>query len=184
VYLDSQSSIDSYYSLCQQEQIFAATAAVAGVVAYSTATALTGPLLWNGSGSTSNTSRVMAVLLGVSIGWTTAGSNTGVLGIATGIGQTSAPTSTTAITVSGNTFPGGKTSLCTPYNVGTVANAGGMFFGTHMVSATSTGGVADTFVALDGIIQIPPGTWAAVCGAAAYATMAYKATLVWAEIPY
>ena len=182
MYLDSQSSIDSYYSLAQQGQVFSAMSSVTAVVAYSTASALTGPLLWNGTGSTGNTSRVMAVLLGVSIGWTTTGA-TGVMGVATGIGQTSAPSSTTAITVAGNTLANGKAPVCNVYNVGTVSNAGTTFVGTHSISTAGTAAVG-CFVPLDGLIQVPPGCWAAVCGAAAIASVLYKASLVWAEIPY
>jgi hypothetical protein len=125
----------------------------------------------------------MAVILGLSVGWTTAPSASGTCGIVVGNQGATAPSSTTAITLSGNLRPDGKASGVTVYNKGTVANAGTAFHLTHSLSTAGTPS-DNIFVPVDGLIHVPPGYYASVCGNAAVASIVTAATLLWAEIPY
>jgi len=181
----NSSEADSYYQLVRDGKAFSALTSVTALVAFGTAAGIGGPLLWNNTGQgAAGGKRVMAVLLGLSVGWTTAPGGAGALGITWGSGQTSAPTSTTAITGVGNLRPDlSAAPLCNVYNVGTVANAGTTMVLTHEVS-TGTDTSKQIFVPLDGLIQVPPGCWAAVAGAAAIASMVAKISLVFAEVQF
>ena len=175
---------DSYYQLARAGQLFVATAVVTAPVKWTTAAGMGGPLLWNNTGNAAGGgSRVMAAIIGVGVGWTTAPGATGQLGLTWGSGQTSAPTSTTAIDGVANMYPGGSAPLCNTYRIGTVANAGVPFLATHSVS-TANGPATSTFETFDGMVQIPPGSWVSVAGAAAIATMVATISLVWAEIQF
>jgi hypothetical protein len=177
----------SFYDLARQGRIYTAFASVTAPVIYSTAAATGGPLLWNNTGpGAGNNSRVMAVILGVSCGWTTAPSASGVIGLTGNTGQSSAPTSTTAIdTVSNNIvgFSGSDTPTCNVYRVGTVTNAGNFFFPTHSVSTAGTPSDA-IWCPLDGLFIVQPGGWIAVSAAATATSMVGKIGLMWAEIPF
>ena len=170
----------SYYDLCRQGRVFSAFASVTSPVVYSTAAGTGGPLLWNNTGATN---RVLAVILAVSAGWTTAPGATGVLGVTGNSGQTAAPTTTTAITASANMYLGLGAPTCNLYNIGTVANAGNFFMPTHSMSTAATPS-DPTWQAIDGALIVPPGSWCAAAGAATLTTMVGKIGLLWAEIPY
>ena len=175
---------DSYYQLARAGQLFCATAVVTAPVKWTTAAGMGGPLLWNNTGpAAGGGARVMAVVIGVGVGWTTAPGATGQLGLTWGSGQTSAPTTTTAIDGVANMFPGGAAPLCNTYRIGTVANAGVAFLATHSVS-TANGPAASTLETLDGMVQIPPGSWVSVAGSAAISSLVATISLVWAEVPY
>jgi hypothetical protein len=181
----NSSEADSYYQLVKSGRVFIAQTAITGLVAYSTAAGIGGPLLWNNTGQAAGgLSRVMAVVIGLSVGWTTAPAAAGVIGLTFGTGQTSAPTSTATITGVANIRPDIESEpLCNVYNSGTVANAGEVLIETHQVG-TGTVSSQPLFVPLDGLIQVPPGCWAAVAGATAIATMVGQISLVFAEVPF
>ena len=178
----NSSYVDSYYQLAKMGQVFTANAVVTAPVAYSTAAGIGGPLLWNNTGpSAGGNGAVVALILGLSVAWTTAPAATGELGITWGSGQTSAPTSTTAIDGVACTLPGFSGPDCNVYRVGTVANAGSTILVTHSISTAGTPSQS-VFVPLDGLVQVPPGCWAAVAGAAAIASLVARISLVWAEV--
>jgi hypothetical protein len=181
----NSSEADSYYQLARAGQCFSALTSITGLVAFGTAAAMGGPLLWNNTGAAAGgTGRVLAVLLGLSVGWTTAPGASGALGITWGAGQTSAPTGTAAITGVANMRPDlAGAPACNVYNSGTVANAGTTIHLTHEVSTAAGNPSQPIFVPLDGLIVVPPGCWAAVAGAAAIASMVGKISLIWAEVP-
>lgn len=184
-FLDEASSASSYYKLTRGGQVFFANATVTSPVTYATAAGMGGPLLWNNSGPTGGGTgpRVMAVLLAVGVGWTTAPGSSGTLGITTG--QTAAPTSTTAIDGVSPANQGTQNARqCSVFRVGTVTNAGTSFIATHAISTAATP-VVPTIIPLDGLIQVPPGCWASICaGHVALTTMVGDLTLVWAEVPF
>jgi len=181
----NSSEADSYYQLARAGYVFSALTSVTGLVAFGTSTAIGGPLLWNNTGpGLAGGKRVMAVLLGLSVGWTTAPGAAGALGITWGSGQAAAPTGLTNITGVANVRPDlAAAPLCNVYNVGTVTNGGTSIHLTHQVS-TGTLPSQPIFVPLDGLIQVPPGCWAAVAGAAAIASMVAKISLLFAEVPF
>ena len=183
----NSSQADSYYQLAKSGQIFVANATVTAPVAFGTAAGMGGPLLWNNTGPAAGATgpRVMAVILGLAVGWTTAPAATGEMGITWGSGQASAPSSTTAIDGVACTLPGGAATKpqCNVYRVGTVANAGAAILVTHQVS-TTTPAATPVFVPLDGLVQVEPGCWASPAAAIAIATMVANISLVWAEIPF
>lgn len=181
----NSSEVDSAYQLARNGQLYVAVAAVTGMTVYSTAAGTGGPLLWNNTGVGVGTSKVLAIILGVAVGWTTAPGAAGVVGLTWGTGQTSAPTSTTAITGVGCTRPStNQTPACNVYNKGTVANPGVTFFATHEVEATATGGSAALYVPLDGAIIAQPGDWVSVAAGATISTMVSSISLVWAELTF
>ena len=181
----NSSRASDYYELAKDGLVFTALASKTALVAFGTTTAIGGPLLWNNTGPAAGGGpRVMAVLLGMMVGWTTAPAAEGVVGIAVGNGQTSAPSSTSAITgVANNRADLVAAPQCNVYTLGTVANAAVSLYPTHSVGTTSNDN-CPIFVPLDGIIQVPPGCWASPAGAAAISTIVAKIGLVWAEIPY
>lgn len=179
----NSSEADSYYALARDGKAFSALTSITGLVAFGTAAGIGGPLLWNNTGAGSS-KRVLAVLLGVSVGWTTAPAASGALGITWGTGQPAAPTGTVAITGVANLRPDlAALPLCSVFNAGTVVNAGTSILLTHQVS-TGTVAAQTIFEPLDGLITVPPGCWAAVAGAAAIATMVAKVSLIFAEVPF
>lgn len=177
----------SYLDLAKAGRVFCSLSSITAPNAYSTTTALKGALLWNGTGpleGSDNLSAVMAVILGVGIGWTTAPSATGVMGVAVGSGQTSAPSSTTQVTAVGNLRADVASNApgCGIYNGGTVTNAASAFLATHSIS-TAGAPSQPIWVPLDGLIVVPPGSFAVVAAQAAIASLVAEISLVWAEIP-
>src|SRR6267378_2944207 len=132
----NSSEADSYYQLVRDGKAFSALTSITALVAFGTAIATGGPLLWNNTGQgAAGGKRVMAVLLGVSVGWTTAPGASGAVGITWGSGQSVAPTSSVAITGVANLRPDfAGAPLCNVYNSGTVVNAGTTIHLTHEVS--------------------------------------------------
>lgn len=156
------------------------------MAAYTATAALGAPLLWNNSylplAKTGSPQGVMAVLLGFSVAWTTAPAASGTCGIAVGLQGETAPTSLTNISLAGNVKAGGRAPYCITYNKGTVANAPTAFHLTHSLSTAGTPSDV-VFYALDGLIQVPPTYYAAVCSSATLGTVVTAATLIWAEVP-
>lgn len=183
----NSSQADSYYELCREGRVWCALSLITGLPAYSATTAQGSPLLWNNTGQgLAGGQRVLAAILGVSVGWTTAPGASGAIGVTVGSGQAAAPTSTTAVDAVGNLNAAlaSTTPLCNVYQKGTVTNGGSTIFVTHEVSTAAGNPTTDVFQALDGIVQVPPGCWASIAGAAAIASMVGKISLVWAEIPF
>jgi hypothetical protein len=175
----------SYFDLAKNQQVFIATANVTAPVIYTTAAGTGGPLIWNNSGP-AGIKRVMAVLLAVGVGITTASGAASSLGITGNSGQTSAPTSTTAIDAQACSFVGGSTSVCSVYRVGTVATAGNFFmpFCALGTGALTVDNVDYMWHDLGGSIVVPSGSWAAVAAAATATSAVLQIGLMWAEVPY
>jgi len=176
----------SYFDLARRGQVFSALALVTAPVAYSTAAGTGGPLLWNNSAGTSSPKRVLAVLLAMGCGITTASTAATSLGITGNSGQTSAPTSTTAIDGVACTYMGGSLPLCNTYRIGTVANAGNWIQPTTAIGtgAVTLDNIDMAWVDLGGSIVVPPGSWASVAAVAVASTAVFQIGLMWAEIPF
>jgi hypothetical protein len=168
-----------YFEQASRRNIFRAHAIVTGMVAFSTAAATGGPLLWNSS-STAN-----AVLLAVGFGITTASGAAGAVGITGNTGQTSAPGTTTAIDSFGNGYIGGPPSAMNAYRIGTVTNAGAMFlpFAQVHTGALTVDSAAVNWFDLGGGIIVPPNAWASVAASTALTSAVMSVSLVWEEVP-
>lgn len=177
----------SYYDYASRGQVFCATANVTAPVIYTTAAGTGGPLLWNNTGKDAGgVSRVNAVLLAMGVSLTTASGAAGGLGITGNTGQTTAPSSTTAIDKVQNLYLGGAAPKCNTYRIGTPTNAGNFF--VPMISlgtgAVTVDNLDMTWVDLGGLIVVPPGGWASVAGAATATSAVVQVGLIWAEVPY
>jgi hypothetical protein len=173
----------SYFEKALLGQVFGASAIVTAPVIYSTAANTGGPLLWNNSGVLDKP--VNAVLLGVTCAVTTVSTVAAALGITGGSGQTSAPGSTTAIDTVANLKIGGPSPRCNVYRVGTPSNAGSFFL---PLLGLSTGALTVDnemlgLIHLEGMIIVPPGSWASVSASATASTAVAQIGLIWAEIP-
>lgn len=168
-----------YYENGVRGNIYMAQAIVTAPVIYTTAAGTGGPLLWNG------TSTVKASLLAVGWGVSTVSTVGAAIGITGGSGQTSAPTSTTAIDGRTSSLMGGPTSSCTPYRVGTVSTAGTflMPFGQLNTGALTTTPGQMNWIDLGGFIVVPQYGWVSVAASATASTTVMTACLIWAETP-
>lgn len=169
----------SYYDLAKQGRVFSAYGPITAPVIYSTAAGTGGPLIWNSSVS------VNVVILGMSMAVGTASTVATSLGICGGTQGTNAPTSTTAIGITGNALVGGPNSQVNVYRVGTVANASTFFVpfiqvGTGAITVTDS---QPCHVDLAGTFVVPPGKWVAIGAASTATTLVAQIGLIWAEIP-
>jgi hypothetical protein len=168
-----------YYEQAFNGRLFMAHAIVTAPVIYTTAAGTGGPLLWNGS------SKVNCVILGVTCGITIVTTVAAALGLTGNTGQTSAPTSTTAIDSRSNMFIGGPSSNATPYRVGTVTNAGGFFLPLKQLHTGAL--TVDTFalgwIDIGGAIIVPPNAWCSIAASATASTTVAQLGLIWAEVP-
>lgn len=178
----------SYYDLARRQQVFTAYATVTAMAAFSTAAGTGGPLLWNNTGSAAskNPQRVLAALLAVGFGISTASTAAGAVGITGNSGQTAAPTSTTAIDGIGNGYVGGPAAQCNLFRIGTVTNAGNFFLPVTSVGtgALTVDNLDLQWVDLGGSIIVPPGSWAAVAASAVMTAAVMQVGLMWAEVPF
>jgi hypothetical protein len=160
---------------------FSAQALVTAMGLWSTAAGTGGPLLYNGT--TPGHGSVTAYLMSVSFGLTTASVAAVTLGL-TG-GPTTAPTTTTAITSTGNLWLGGAASKCTAYSIGTVSAAGTFFlpFGQVGTAALTAEISDDNFIHLGGSIVVPPGYFVSVAADAIMTTGVIDVGLTWLEMP-
>lgn len=166
-----------FYELCYRKLLFksfssAQTLSVAG-------TAMTGHILWNGATNVNlvpimislQVSVTSATMTGIGLGSTAAGA------------QTTAPTTTTGVTKSGNCFLGGVAPQAIPYTVATTLATTTDIQLLHNTAAINTVGVDQIDIYLDGKIIVPQNT--AICltalGAASAAS-AVTSTIYWAEI--
>jgi hypothetical protein len=162
-------------------QLYMASANLTVPVIYTATVGVGGPLLWNGS------TKVNAGI--VSVGWalTTANTTTAyALGITGNSGQTSAPTTATAIDTSSNCFIGGAPPNCSVFRLGTVVN-GGKFLMPFAQVHTSTVLTVDTtamqWVELSSMFVVPPNCWASVSASAAGTAGVLTIGIVWEEVP-
>lgn len=164
-------------------QVFCANALVTPSL-FSTAAAMSGPLLWNGS-AVGGGKGVTAYVLAVSYGLVVASTVAGAIGLTGAAGQPAAPTSTTAIGITGNLYVGGPAPACTAYAVGTVVNAGTFFLPTGGVGtgATTVQTTDDNIINVGGAVVVPISAWAAVAGSAILTTSTIQVGLVWLEVP-
>jgi hypothetical protein len=126
---------------------------------------------------------VTAYLMAASWGLSTASGVAGAIGIA--MGATSAPTTTQAITASGNLTLNGPSPICSVYNYGTVSAAATNFLplGHVHTGAITLDTDDDNTVHLGGVIAVPPGYFAAVSASATLTSAVLSIGLVWLEVP-
>jgi hypothetical protein len=171
----------SLYEYARGASVYCAYAAGATALPAYTATAL-GPLLWNGA--TGGPPQLKAVLIGVGLAVTTASAAAVAVGLTWGSGQTTAPSSTTAITLVSSTYANGKQPSCTAYGAGTVSAAGYSFLplvnlDTAALTATP---VENLWIPIDGMIVLPQGSWCALAASATATTSVLQVSFVWAEV--
>ena len=184
----NSSIAESTYELARDGRLYCAYLTLTGMVAFGTNTGTGGPLIWNNTGQASGLTggpRVMAVLLGLSVGWTTAPAAAGTVGLTWGLSTAPTSTSTTGLLVQPTRpdAPQGAVPQCNVYATGTPSAAGTTFLPIVQVGATDTD-VTEVYVPLDGLIQIPPGYFASVAAAATISSMVGKIGLVFAEVPF
>lgn len=172
--------LGKYSNLVKAGLVYVAHAIVTAPVIYSTAAGTGGPLLWNRPSSGID-AHLLAMGFSSSIVTTVAGG----VGITGAGGQSNAPGTTTVIDSTGNCLIGGPASACTTYRIGTVTNPGAQFmpvaqFHTGALTVDTTG---LTWIPLDGIFIVPPGSWASPAGSATLTTLVLNIGLIWAEIP-
>lgn len=169
-----------YYQLSYQKKLFQAHAIVTAPVLYTTAAGTGGPLIWNGSQNVNVV--LLAVTVGISVVTTVAAS----LGITGAAGQTSAPSSTTAIDSNRSLFIGsGVSPVSTAYRIGTPTNAGNFFipFADLHTGALTVDNLGMGFIDLKGAIVIPPYSWASIAASATATTTVAQMSLIYAELP-
>lgn len=172
--------LGKYATLAKAGKLQSAYATLTAPVIYSTAAGTGGPFIWNRPSS-----GIDAHLLAVGF------SSSVVTTVAGGLGVTGGPqavpiSASTAIDASGNCLIGGPvTQMGLVARVATVVNAGAQFvpfaqFHTGALTVDTTG---LTWVDLDGMFIVPPGTWGAVAATATLTTLQVAVALVWAELP-
>jgi hypothetical protein len=169
-----------YYEQASRGRLFWAYATVTAPVIYSTAAATGGPLVWNPSNSGVNVA-VLAVTCGVTVVTTVAAA----LGLTGNTGQTSAPSSTTAIDGRTNALIGGAASASTPYRIGTPTNAGGFF--APLMQLHTGALTVDTFglgfIDVGGSVICPPGCWVSIAASATATTTVAQLGMLYSETP-
>lgn len=168
-----------YSTLAKAGKLFSAYATLTAPVAFGTAAALGGPLLWNRPGS-----NIDAHILAIGVAGVVASAAAGALGLTGGSGQSVAPSSTTAIDASGNCLIGGQSSSVSAFRLGTVTNAATIFHPVFTVGTTAlTAQFTSTWVDIGGAFVIPPGAYGAVAGSVVLTTAQLSVGLIWAELP-
>lgn len=169
-----------YYEQASRGRLFHANAIVTAPVIFSTAAGTGGPLIWNPSTSGVNVS-VLAITCGITVVTTVAAA----LGLTGNTGQTSAPSSTTAIDGRTSGLIGGQASASTPYRIGTVTNAGGFFL--PLLNLHTGALTVDTlglgFIDIGGSVVCPPGGWVSIAASATATTTVAQLGMIYAEIP-
>lgn len=169
-----------YYEQAYRGNLFVAQAIVTAPTIYTTAAGTGGPLIWNPP-----TSGVNVALVAMSLGITVVSTVAAAIGITGNVGQTVAPTSTTAIDGNFNALLGTSTAKSRAYRVGTPTNAGGFLLpvGDLHTGALTTDAGSVKWIDLGGVILVPPGGWAAVATSATATTTVAQIGLVYEEIP-
>jgi hypothetical protein len=171
-----------YSTLVKLGVVYSAYASVTAPVIFSTAAGTGGPLIWNRPNSNTD-----AHILAISYGsLSTATSVSGSLGLAAGVGQTIAPTATTAIDATGNMYVGGPVSkMGGVYRIGTTTNAGSQYM---PVIAIGTGAITahqaiSSWIDIGGSMIIAPGTWGSPAANATLTSGVIGIGILWAELP-
>jgi hypothetical protein len=169
-----------YYEQAYRGNLYIAQAIVTAPVIYTASAGTGGPLIWNPP-----TSGVNVALLAVSIGITVVSTVAAALGITGNVGQTVAPTSTTAIDGNTNAIIGTATPKSRAYRVGTVVNNGTFLLPVadlHTGALTTDTG-STRWVDLGGVVVIPPGGWGGIAASATATTTVAQIGLVYEEVP-
>ena len=164
----------------QRGNLFSAHAINTAMVIFSTAAGTGGPLIWNGS----NNKVVSVLAAGFGIA-TTASGVAGAVGLATGIGQLTAPGTTTAIDSVGNMLVGGPNPQATAYRIGTTTNAANRFIPFVQVS-TGAVSIPDTTINwmwFDGAVLAPPYTFVTLAASATLTSAVSNSFIIWEELP-
>jgi hypothetical protein len=169
-----------YYEQAANGRLFMAHAIVTAPVIYSTAAGTGGPLVWNPP-----TSKVNVVVLAVGITITVVTTVAAALGLTGNSGQTSAPTSTTAIDSRTNMFIGAANSVSTPYRVGTPTNAGAFFYplADLHTGALTVDNLGLGWIDIGGALIVPPGAWGSIAASATATTTVAQLAMLYAEVP-
>jgi hypothetical protein len=169
-----------YATLVKLGRVQTAYATLTAPVAFGTAAASGGPLIWN-----KPTSGVDAHILAVGVAGVVASAAAGSIGLAGSTGQAIAPSSTTAIDASGNAYVGGPASAMGGiYRLGTVANPSTMFAPIFNVGTTATSAMfGPSFIDLGGAMVVPPGNCGFLAGSVVLTTLQVSIALIWAELP-
>lgn len=171
-----------YSTLVKQGVVFSAYAILTAPVIFTTAAGTGGPLIWNRPNSNTD-AHILAVTYG---SLSTATSVSGSLGLAAGVGQTIAPTSTTAIDATGNMYIGGPaTKMGGVFRIGTPTNAGSQYLpliaiGTGAITAHQA---ISSWIDVGGAMIIAPGTWGSVAANATLTSGVIGVGMIWAELP-
>lgn len=174
-------TLAKYSTLAKAGKLFSAHAILTAPVIFSTAAGTGGPLLWN-----KPTSGIDAHVLAVGFSSSVVTTVAGGLGLTGNVGQTVAPTSTTAIDSSGPLYLGGAvTQLGGVFRVGTPTNAGNLLlpFAQFHTGALTTDTTAVTWIDIGGLFIIPPGGWGSPAGTATLTTLQVQVGIIWAELP-
>ena len=168
-----------YYEQAYRGNLYVAHAIVTAPVIYTTAAGTGGPLIWNGGTKTN------VVVLAVGIGITVVTTVAAALGLTGNTGQSSAPSSTTAIDSRSNLFIGGAASNATPYRVGTVTNAGGFFLplASLHTGALTVDNLGMGWIDVGGAVICPPGGWVSIAASATASTTVAQMAILYAEVP-
>lgn len=169
-----------YYEMAARGRLFSAFAIVTAPVIFSTAAGTGGPLLWNPPTSGKNVS-VLAITCGITVVTTVAAA----LGLTGNTGQTSAPTSTTAIDQRSSGLIGGQASVSTPFRVGTPTNAGNFFFPLLQLGtgALTVDDICLGWIDVGGAVVCPPGAWVSIAASATATTTVAQLGMLYAEVP-
>lgn len=175
--LNTSDTHGQLYEASARGNLFFAHAIVTAPVIYTTAAATGGPLIWNGS--TNKNVSILKVGIGVTVVTTVAAA----LGLTGNSGQTSAPSSTTAVDSTGNMFIGGPASAANAYRIGTVTNAGNRFlpFANLHTGALTVDNLGMAWIDIAGGFIIPPNCWGSIAASATASTTVMQACIVWEE---
>ncbi len=167
-----------YYEQTYRKNLFYAYSA-AGILS-AVGTAMTGTILYNGA------TNVNLVLQKINL--QVVATSASLTGIALASGapglQSLVPTTTTAVTRTGNCFLGGPASVAIAYSVATTLATTAFLSLMHNTAAINTVGQDFTQIDLEGSIIVPPNT--VVCLAAlgaASAAAAVVSSIIWEEVP-
>jgi hypothetical protein len=169
----------SLYHYAHGSSVYVAYATgVTALPAYSATTL--GPILYNGN--TGNPPR-KAVIIGITVGLTTASAAAVSVGLAGGVSV--APINTTAITLASSTNEFGKLPTMSVYGAGTVSAAPLMYWPLVNLdtAALTANSLENMWIPLDGGIVVRQGSYIALAASATATTSVLEFGIVWAELP-
>jgi hypothetical protein len=170
-----------YFEQASRKNLFTCYSAARAITVVGTA--LVGLQIWNGSPVVGGINVVLLKTGGMIT--VTSATTTGII-LATGVGQTAAPTGQTAADAVKNNFIGGQSPNATAIAAGTfVAAPTGFSTLMHNTAAIGTTGEdAGYYVDFEGSIILPPQTYCAICALGATgAAASWTGYLMWEEVP-